>query len=101
MIILGKYGFDNFKRQLSIKRLPINDRSYRYGYSSADPVSDFTLEEIKEIIRSGDLEEIRALSKYFYRTNSVYRNNIDFLAHLPLYDTVVIPQYEENKGSKA
>ena len=42
---------------------------------------------------------MRELSRYYYRTNSNYRNNIDFLAHLPLYDTVVIPVYEEGKGS--
>ena len=62
--------------------------------------SDFTLEEIQEIIRSGDIIALRELSRYFYRTNSEYRNNIDFLAHLPLYDTVVIPVYQEGKGSK-
>jgi hypothetical protein len=62
--------------------------------------SDFTLEEIQEIIRSGDIIALRELSRYFYRTNSEYRNNIDFLAHLPLYDTVVIPNFEEGKGSK-
>lgn len=53
-----------------------------------------------EIIRSGDLESLRALSRYYYRVNSSYRNNIDFLAHLPLYDTVVVPLFQEGKGSK-
>ena len=99
---MGKYDFNKFKLKINntLRRFPINDRSYRYGYSSADPVSDFTLEEIQDIIKSGDIESIRLLSRYFYRVNSVYRNNIDFLAHMPLYDTVVIPQYEETKGSK-
>lgn len=53
------------------------------------------------IIREGDLETLRSLSKYYYRTNSEYRNNIDFLAHLPLYDTMVIPVYQEGRGSKS
>ena len=86
-----------------IARAPISMRTYnsRYGWRINEPVrSDFTLEEIKEIIRSGDIIALRELSRYFYRTNSEYRNNIDFLAHLPLYDTVVIPNFEEGKGSK-
>jgi len=41
---------------------------------------DFTLEEILDIIRTGDTGTLRELSRYFYRTNSNYRNNIDFLA---------------------
>ena len=73
----------------------------RYGWQINEPVRrDFNLEEIQEIIRSGDIIALRELSRYFYRTNSEYRNNIDFLAHLPLYDTVVIPNFEEGKGSK-
>lgn len=106
MIILEeekrKYNFKDFKLKVS-PRTPINSRSYyRWSYRNSDPVSDdFTLDEIYKIIREGDLEELRALSRYYYRTNSVYRNNIDFLAHLPLYDTMVIPVFQEGKGSKA
>jgi hypothetical protein len=62
---------------------------------------DFTLEEIEEIIRSGEISAIRELSRYFYRTNGRYRNNINFLANLFLYDTLVTPIYEIGKGSKA
>ena len=84
-------------------RAPISSRVYknRYGWQVTEPVrNDFTLEEIWEIIRSGDIMALRELSRYFYRTNSEYRNNVDFLAHLPLYDTVIIPNFEEGKGSK-
>lgn len=103
-----KRDFSQFKIQMAdiYKRLaPIDGRMsyYRWNNSNANPVSqrDFTLEEIEEIIRSGDLESLRELSRYYYRTNSEYRNNIDFLAHLPLYDTVVIPLLKEGKGSQA
>ena len=97
-----RYNFNDFKFKV-VRRLPLNDRAYtRWGYRNSEPVAnDFELEEILEIIRSGDIDSIRELSRYFYRTNSVYRNNIDFLAHLPLYDTVIIPVYQEGKGSKA
>lgn len=53
------------------------------------------------IIRSGDLASLRELSRYYYRVNGNYRNNIDFLAHLPLYDSVVVPVFQEGKGSEA
>jgi hypothetical protein len=94
----------NFKsyRKLIAERAPLNDRSYYRGwYRNAEPVQkDFSLDEIEEIIRSGDTISLRELSRYYYRTNSNYRNNIDFLAHLPLYDTAVIPVYQEGKGSE-
>ena len=87
-----KYEFAKLK--LSRAFSPINERAYRekWGYRNNIPViQNFTLEQIYQIIRSGDLEVQRELSRYFYRTNGEYRNNIDFLASLPLYDTVVIP----------
>ena len=98
-----KYDFSKYRTQLKIKRTPTNERSYsRWGYYHSDPVrEDFTIDEIKQIIRSGNLESLRQLSRYFYRTNSLYRNNIDFLSYMPTYDTVVIPVYQEGKGSKA
>ena len=104
MIPLAKHDFTDFRLKIRRgARTPINDRSYyRWGYRMNTAVTDdISLEEILEIIRSGDIESLRELSRYFYRTNSNYKNNIDFLAHLPLYDTVVIPVYEENKGSQA
>lgn len=61
---------------------------------------DFTIEEIEEIICSGSLEEIRELSRYYYRTNSLYRMNIDVLASMPLYYTMVTPIFESGKGSQ-
>ena len=91
--------FKQFKLAITRNRLPLSQNSYnRWGYRHISPVADdFTLDEILNIIRSGDLASLRELSRYYYRTNSEYRNNIDFLAHLPLYDTVVIPVFQENK----
>lgn len=94
--------FNQFKQK--IVRIPRKSQaSYnKWGYRQSDPVKhDFTLEEIEEIIRTGDLASLRELSRYYYRTNSAYRNNIDFLAHLPLYETLVIPQYIEGKVSES
>lgn len=78
------------------------ERTSRWGGYKVNSVRrDFTLEEIEDIIRSGEISNIRELSRYFYRTNARYRNTIDFLASLPLYDTIVTPVYEAGKGSKS
>jgi len=88
--------------RLKVKRAPINDRAYnRYGYRNGYPVSeDFSLEQINNIIRNGDLEALRRLSLYYYRVNGDYRNNVDFLSVLPLYETVVVPVMDGG-GSQA
>lgn len=101
-----KYNFADFKRRISREHRPfspLNTDSYRkWGYNRTRVMNDdFTLEEIQTIICSGDVEAARELSLYYYRTNSIYRNNIDFLASLPQYDTVVIPVSEPEHGSKA
>ena len=93
------------KPQFRINYVPIDSRERisRWGSHRSNGVMnrDFTIEEIEEIIRSGELSAIRELSRYYYRTNGRYRNNINFLATLFLYDTLVTPIYETGKGSKA
>lgn len=98
-----KRDFKQFKLAVSRGRTPLGPKSYNdWGYYNNNPVADdFSLDEILTIIRSGDLASLRELSRYYYRVNSSYRNNIDFLARLPLYYTVVIPIFQEGKGSKA
>ena len=66
--------FRQFKVAIDRARAPLTNRVYsnRMGYRMTEPVaSEFTLEEIQEIIRTGDLATLRELSRYFYRTNSV------------------------------
>lgn len=92
-----------FKNAYKIDYVPMDsrERTSRWGGYRLNSVRrEFTLEEIEDIIRSGDINAIRELSRYYYRTNARYRNNIDFLASLPLYDTMVTPIYETGKGSK-
>lgn len=108
MILLSDKNrdFNQFRLRVAKKNLgqiaPLNARGYtQRNYYNSDPVQkDFTLEEIKEIICSGDLKALRELSAYYYRVNSNYRNNVDFLACLPLYDTMIIPVFQEGSGSK-
>lgn len=99
----SKYNFKQFKIDIAARsRAPLNDNAYsRWGYYRRNAVKDdFTLDEILNIIRSGDIDALRELSRFYYRTNSDYKNNIDFLANLFLYYTVIIPIFQENKGSK-
>ena len=90
--------------QFKINYIPANtnDRISRWGTTRSNSVinRDFTLEEIEDIIRSGDISAIRELSRYYYRTNGRYRNNINFLSTLFLYESLVTPLYELGKGSK-
>lgn len=87
-----------------ISRVPIDSRPVhsRFNTLRSNRVveRDFTLEEIEEIIRSGDLAALRELSRYYYRVDGTYRNNVDTLASLPLYYTMVTPVFEAGKGSK-
>lgn len=93
------------KPQFRIDYVPIDSRERisRWGSNRTNGVGgrDFDIEEINNIIRSGEISAIRKLSRYYYRTNGRYRNSIDFLASLFLYDTLVTPIYEVGKGSKA
>ena len=93
------------KPAFRINYVPIDSRERisRWGNHRLNSVRyrDFTIEEIEENICSGDLTAIRELSRYYYRTNGRYRNVVNFLATLFLYDTLVTPIYEIGKGSKA
>ena len=94
--------FKNAQYKINYVPMDSRERTSRWGGRRYNGVMDrdFTLEEIESIIRSGEISAIRELSRYYYRTNGRYRNNIDFLAALPLYDTIVTPVYESGKGSK-
>ena len=94
--------FNHMAYRINYMPIDSRERTSRWGGRRMNSVMDrdFTIEEIDDIIRSGEISAIRELSRYYYRTNARYRGNIDFLAALPLYDTIVTPVYEAGKGSK-
>ena len=94
--------FKNASYKINYVPMDSRERTSRWGGRRLNSVidRDFTIEEIEGILRSGEISAIRELSRYYYRTNARYRNNIDFLAALPLYDTIVTPLYESGKGSQ-
>lgn len=94
-----------FKRFVdSTIRTPLNDASYRnrFGriYHSIHG-EGFTKEEINEILSSGNVEEIRELSKFFSRFSGVYARTIQYYSSLLNYTYVIVPHYDiDNKPNK-
>lgn len=95
----AKLNFDIFKKKIKQMRAPITDNSFtRYGNYRKSPVkNEFTTEEIIDIIKSGDADGLVELSKYYYRTNGVYHNNVEMLATMSKFQTVLTPVYDINK----
>jgi len=96
--------FRNASYKINYVPIDSRERTSRWGGQRRNSVAnrDFTIEEIESIVCSGEISAIRELSRYYYRTNGRYRNAINFLANLFLYDTLVTPIYEVGgKGSKA
>lgn len=100
----SNFSFSDFRRKL--KETPRTGGRLSLGRSNSSRWSalydnsvgeSFSFDEIVSIIRHGNPNELRRLSKYYYRTNGNYRNNINFLASLPRYDTVISPIYDLNK----
>lgn len=99
----SNFSFSDFRRKLKETprtggRLSLGRNTSRWSSLYNNAVGEsFTYEEIISIIRHGNPHELRRLSKYYYRTNGAYRNNINFLASLPRYDTVISPIYDLKK----
>jgi len=99
---MDKHNFDEFRAKLKRNTVPLSEQAY-YKYTTGlnrRVANNFSLEEIERIIREGDISSLRELSRYYYRTNSIYKNNIDFLANLFLYDWCVTPVFKEGEGSE-
>ena len=93
--------FSKLKNKLRVQRshTPTSADSYmRLGFRRNNPVyNTFSLQDIVDIIQNGDPQSLRELSRYYYRTNGIYRNNIDLLAALLKYDTITTPIFDINK----
>ena len=93
--------FSKYKNKLRVQRAntPTSNDSYlRLGFRRNNPVRQtFSLQEIVDIIQNGDPQSLRELSRFYYRTNGIYRNNIDLLAALLKYDTITTPIFDINK----
>ena len=72
--------FTQFKARISslASNIPRDERVYRSRwYRNREMVRrDFTLAEINDIIRSGDPQTMRDLSRYYFRISGIYRNTV-------------------------
>lgn len=99
MDLENKKFLKEFVSKIKKFRSPATERPYsRYGNRFINPVRDsFTLEEIESIIREGTPEQLRELSRYYYRTSGVYRNTIDLYATMSKEETMVSPIFYDGK----
>lgn len=96
----NKQMLKDFVQKIKGYRTPVHDRAYsRYSSRYTNAVRDnFTLEEINELLRRGSPEELRELSRYYYRVSGVYRNTIDLYAGMSRYEYIVTPVFEPGKA---
>lgn len=85
-------------------RTPLNESSYRNKFGrvyNGIHNEGFTKEDINEILASGDVEEIRELSKFFSRFSGVYARTIQYYSSLLNYTYAIVPHYDiDNKPNK-
>lgn len=78
-------------------RAPIGDiNPYRNStgrYMSSVSREGFDKEDIRRILESGDADQLRELSKYFYRFRGTYSRPIQYYATLLDYSYIVLPHY--------
>ena len=61
---------------------------------------NFTKEEIRQVIESGDPEAIRELSKYYNRFSGTYTRPLQYYATLLSYGYVIVPHYDVDSRPK-
>ena len=91
--------FRNFARKVA--RTPQTDSSYRNRFGrvySTVHSEGFTKEEINEILSSGNVEDIRDLSRFFARFSGTYARSMQYYSSLLNYSYMLVPHYDlENK----
>lgn len=58
--------------------------------------TDYTVEGVREIVRTGTPDQLTELSQHFARSNGIYSQMLNYLSNLLVYATVVIPKMEGN-----
>ena len=99
-----KFSLQELKNTLSnIKAISTKNgnlsRSPKW-YTTAFRRDYFDTEAIEKIINSGNLEEIIALSRLYYKINGLYKRIIIYFSTMLLYDTVVVPKFVKQNIAK-
>lgn len=74
-------------------RVGTNDQAYRSYPYSADAVDSvyFQMKEVLSTLIYGDPDDLRELSKFYYRYSGIYKRTLIYYANLLLFDFVLMP----------
>lgn len=99
------------RRDLSLFKNAINDmiatsdansyKDYTYSKNYRGYTSQYTEEEVAEIIASGDPSSMSLLSRYYFYSSGFYRRIIFYYAYLLTYAYVVIPHLKDKPNNKS
>lgn len=95
-------AFKDFTRRVAV-RTPQNEQSFRNSvgrFYSSIKHAGYTKEEIVDILESGNVESIRALSEYFARFSGIYARIKQYYSSLLSYAYMVVPHYDVDKPPK-
>ena len=100
-----KFNLDKLKSTFSNMAAVANGQSTNQKYSrwmvNRPRIDYFNTEAIEKIINSGDINEIIALSRYYFNLNGLYRRIIIYFSTMLLYDTMLVPKfYKQSIESK-
>lgn len=87
------FDLETFKKA-SQSMIATNENSYRESYlnwEQVKPVREYTVQEVKDIIRSGSVDGQRELSRNYYNANGFYKQIITHYATLLRYYGILIP----------
>ena len=88
------FSLDNFKRAID-NMITTNSNTYRmrskYSREFVEPLREYSLEEIEEIIHGGDLEQQQTLSRTYYYADGIYKRLILYYSTLLKYCGLLIP----------
>lgn len=81
------------KRMARTNRVGTNDQAYRSYPYSADAVDSvyFQMKEVLSTLIYGDPDDLRELSKFYYRYSGIYKRTLIYYANLLLFDFVLMP----------
>lgn len=71
-------------------------------YQNMELFSDYTIDELHDIIRNPmeNNEEARKLSEIVYNSNGIVTNTIDYMVALPTFDRIVVPYGDKETADK-
>ena len=78
------FDLETFKKA-SQSMIATNENSYRESYLNWErvkPVREYTVQEVKDIVRSGSVDGQRELSRNYYNANGFYKQIITHYATL-------------------